>query len=287
MGQPFSWSMVKHRLTVEPSTSFALPPEAPPRFVQAIQRCCARVLALCGNADLIFVGRSPESIYDFLSGVLEGTSWESRCRLLNYSNRYQPLRQLRSSLPHAVQAMRAQLRWFGLDPHQLQARSGVALVDLVYDGSTLGHLTEFLLSWAREEEVDVSAVKRKLRFVGITVQTKTSPKTWRWQQQVPWAQQLQSRVIKNVSIPRPLWCYLGDEQSKVFQSNPPVKWTDASIQLRSRFGVRTSAQQVALYLYKRGRERQQRKEFLKLLAAEPAIRHRWLRTLMLEIRGTL
>src|SRR5262245_58228204 len=282
MGRPFSWSTVKHRLADQPPTSVTPPLEAPPHCVEGIRRCCARVLALSGNAVLIFVGRSPESIYDYLSGVLEGTSWESRCRLLNYSNRYHPLKQLRSSLPDAVRAMRAQLRWFSLDPHQFQTRPAVAFVDLIYGGSTLGHLTEFLLSWAREEGFDLSAIKRKLRFVGITIQTKTSPKTWRWQQQVPWAQQFPSRLIKNVSIPSPLWCYLGNEQPKVFQSNPPTKWTDTSLQLRSRFGVRTSAHQVALYMYQQGRDRRQRKEFVKILAAEPAMRHRWLRTLMLE-----
>jgi hypothetical protein len=285
MGQPFSWSSVKHRLAGQPPTEFDLPPEAPPHFVKGIQRCAARVLALSGNADMIFLGRSPESIYDYLSGVLEGTSWESRCRLLNYSNRNQPLKQLRSSFPAAVKAMRAQLRWFALEPCQFQFRVPAALVDLVYQGSTLGHLTEFLFSWAREEGLDVSVIKRKLRFVGITLQTKTSPKTWRWQQQVPWARQFSSRAIKNVSIPGQLWCYLGNEQSKVFQSNPPAKWTDISVQLRSRFGARTCAQQVALYMYNQGRDRKQRQDFLKLLTAEPAIRYRWLRTLMLEIRG--
>ena len=284
MSRPFSWSIVKDRLPVQLPGNVELPPDAPPGFVMGIQRSCARVLALSGNANLVFVGRSPESLYDYLSGVLEGTSWEARCGLLNYSNRYQPLKQLRSLHPASVKAMREQLRWFGLDPHALQSRGGTAFVDLVYQGSTLGLLTDFLLSWAKEEGLDDSTIKCGLRFVGVTRRTKTSPKTWCWQQQVPWALEFPSRAIKNVSIPESLWCYLGNEQPKVFQSNPPAKWTDSSIQLRSRFGVRTSGQ-VALYLYQQGRDREERKAFVKLLAVEPAMRHRWLRTLASEIRG--
>lgn len=280
MAKPFSWSSVRPRLA-----SLA-PPAASPRFVQGIQTCCAKVLARSGDSDLIFVGRSPESLYDYLSGVLAGTSWETRCRLLNYSNRYQSVAHLQSSIPGAVRAMRAQLRWFDLDPRQFSARRRVAFVDLVSGGSTLGHLTEFMVRWAKDETADADVVLGKLRFVGVTIQTQTSPKTWRWQQHVPWARRFPARAIKNVSVPGPLWCYLGNEQAKVFESNPPEKWTDAAVQLRSRFGVRTAALQTALYLHQQGRDRRQRQAFLKALTAEPAMRHGWLRTLMSEIRQT-
>ena len=41
-------------------------------FPTHLLACCARVVAFSGDSDLIFVGRSPESIFDHLSGLLFG-----------------------------------------------------------------------------------------------------------------------------------------------------------------------------------------------------------------------
>jgi hypothetical protein len=285
MQRPFTWSNVKRETLARLPADFRLPAEAPPNFLAGIQRCCARLLALCGNGDLVFVGRSPESLYDYLSGVLHATSWQDRCWLLSYSNRYTAMGRLLSHRPEAVHAMREQLRWFRLAPDQLRVRGPVTFVDLVSEGSTFGNLVDFLLGWAREEGADLPSIRQKLHFVGITYQQKTSPKTWRWQQQVPWARQFRPSAMKNVSLPGRLWRYLGNEQDKVFRSHSPPRWTDTSAQLRSRFGTRTAAQQVALYLHQQGRDRAQRDRLLRLMAAGPGVRLRWLRELMGEIRG--
>lgn len=45
-----------------------------PGFQEQLLVACARVLALCDNSSLYFVGRSPESIFDHLSGLLFDTS---------------------------------------------------------------------------------------------------------------------------------------------------------------------------------------------------------------------
>ncbi len=39
-------------------------------FFEHILPCCARILSFAGDCDLLFVGRSPESIFDHLSGVV-------------------------------------------------------------------------------------------------------------------------------------------------------------------------------------------------------------------------
>jgi hypothetical protein len=54
-----------------------------PELLLELARCCARVLAFAGDSDLVFVGRSPESLFDLLSGFLEGTSRAGRASLLN------------------------------------------------------------------------------------------------------------------------------------------------------------------------------------------------------------
>src|SRR5688572_1556132 len=56
-------------------------------FVSELMRVCARVIAFCGDGDLVFVGRSPDPLFDFLSGAFAGTTWEGRLRQLPVSLR--------------------------------------------------------------------------------------------------------------------------------------------------------------------------------------------------------
>jgi hypothetical protein len=60
---------------------------APPDlwFLDELVACAARVLALSGDGDLYFVGRSMDSMYDLLTGALRETSWRERLRLPPFS----------------------------------------------------------------------------------------------------------------------------------------------------------------------------------------------------------
>src|SRR6185503_17566898 len=63
--KPFRWDL-SHRshlgrlVAGEPAWSY-------PDFIESLLTCCAKILASGGDSDLIFVGRSPESIFDHLS----------------------------------------------------------------------------------------------------------------------------------------------------------------------------------------------------------------------------
>src|SRR5689334_20786674 len=70
-----------------------------PGFHDHILRCCSRVLAFAGDTDLIFVGRSPESIFDHLSGLLFDTSWFERLELLQFSMRSYDEMEIRRRYP--------------------------------------------------------------------------------------------------------------------------------------------------------------------------------------------
>src|SRR5215510_8083104 len=70
-------------------------------FFDQLLPCCSRVLAFAGDADLIFVGRSPESIFDHLSGLLFETSWFQRLELLQFSMRFYDEGEIRSNYPNA------------------------------------------------------------------------------------------------------------------------------------------------------------------------------------------
>jgi hypothetical protein len=209
MSIPFRWNIAKReqigRLVAgEPAVPYS-------QFMPELRLCAARVLTFASDAELIFIGRSPENFFDYLSGVLAITSWADRCTLVNISLRVNARAGLRRAYPDFVAPGRLLLATYGLSPRQIIERPRpVALIDLVASGETFGHLATVLVDWAKEEQLDISAMKRKLRFIGITRRTKTSPKTWRWQQQVDWTKDFSPRSIKNVSIPSWLWNYWGN-----------------------------------------------------------------------------
>jgi hypothetical protein len=285
MSQPFRWDITKReqlgRLVHGPQA------EPYPGFFEDFQACCSRVVAFCDNADLVFVGRSPESIFDHLSGLLADTSWASRCSLLNISMRFSPA-VIRRYYPGAIYAVRQQFDSLGLSPLQIIARDRpVALVDLIDTGSTLGNITGLLLDWGRELRCDETALKEKLRFIGITARMKTSPKTWRWQQHVEWAKDFRTRRIKSVSVPWILWAFLIEIKPKVAQMNPPWRWGDEALAEPPRDEESLQALRLALQLYGTGCERDTRLDFATRLSAEPAMKHTWFRSLIIELRGVV
>ncbi len=146
-------------------------------FLDHLLPCCSKVIAFADDSDIIFVGRSPESIFDYLSGLLFDSSWFDRLELLHFSMRFKEESEIRKEHPEAVEAMRSYLQQLGLHPEGLATRCRpVAFVDLVATGDTFGRLTTFLYNWAKDVNYDWNAVKRRIRIVGITERTKTSPK---------------------------------------------------------------------------------------------------------------
>jgi hypothetical protein len=187
--------------------------------------------------------------------------------------------------PHAVAAIRDQLAALGLSPGEIagSARPKV-FVDLVYGGSTFGHLLGLLEHWAGDTRVDVAAVRRRIRFLGITVRTKNSPNTWRWYQQVEWARRLPRSSLRSVSIPYGLWTYLGDSQKKVARWHPPARWGAEDASLPPRDEDALQALRLAHRVHERGRA--ERSRFAAELAGQGQLRDPAVRRLILQLRGT-
>lgn len=254
-------------------------------FPDDLLRCCAGVLALAGDSDLIFVGRSPESIFDHLSGLLLDTTWFDRLELLHFSMRFREEAEIRKEHPGAVGAMRSYLRRLGLHPEGIATKGRpAAFIDLVATGDTFGRLISFLRSWAEEVKYDWNGVRRRIRLVGITERTKTSPKTWRWQQHAPWVPLLGRGSVKNVSVPRALWEYMGNYQDKVSRSYTPSRWGDPALSSPSYDDRQLKALRLAAELFELGRVRERREQFASLLVKEPAMKYGWFRTLVQEVR---
>jgi hypothetical protein len=178
---PVRWDIVRRE---QLGSLVDSPPAATPAwFDEELLRCCARVVAFAGDSDLCFVGRSPEPLFDLLSGVMLDTSWAGRLSILNLSLRYS------GGPPDAEEtvAVEPYLRSLGLTPASLAARQrAVAFVDVVDSGGTFDRLVHLLQLLSRSEDVEWKTFASRLRFVGLTSREKASPNTWRWQQHKEW-----------------------------------------------------------------------------------------------------
>ncbi|HEY0151980.1 MAG TPA: hypothetical protein VGB92_08285 [Longimicrobium sp.] len=256
-------------------------------FFIDLRDCGVRVVAAAADGDLVFVGRSPESIFDYLTGVLSGTSWSERLVLLNLSMRHSDVEQLARTDPGAIAAIRDQLASLGLSPGQIAASERPKVfVDLVYGGNTFGHFLGLLEHWAADARVDVAAVRRRIRFLGITSRSKNSPNTWRWYQQVEWARRVPRAALRSVSISYGLWVYLGEYQRKVARWHPPARWGAEDAARPPRDEDALKALRLAHMIHERGRGRVERDRFAAELAAQPQLRDPSVRRLILELRGT-
>jgi len=255
-------------------------------LVDELTRCSAKLVALAGNADLCFVGRSPESVFDYLSGLLLTTSWHDRLSLLHFSFRFGNMNELQGDMPHALSAFQQYLTALQLDPVALMRRPRpVALVDIVATGSTFGNLITLLHAWCHASGSDWHALQHKLRIVGLTQRTKTSPKTWRWHQHAPWVALLAPGTIKNVSIPAALFHYLGEAQTKVSRSYAPPRWGNPDVALPQYDPQTLQALALAVALFDHGQHPAQRAAWTQVLRQQPAMQQVWCRDLVRELRG--
>jgi hypothetical protein len=283
MPNVFRWDITRREqlgrlvLEDEPEPSFAA-------ILTEVRRCCARVVAMAGDARLVFLGRSPENLYDYLTSALAGTSWARRCTLLNISLKGSDC-EWTDLDPATRAAFSEQLRAVNLDPAAIASSDlPIALVDLIYGGETFGKLTALLFAWAATERVDDRALRRRLRIVGITERYDGGPKTGRWRH-LDWARRFRPRALRGVSIPAWFWSRLGDSEQKVSRSNPPACWTDPEMARPPRGLQHVDGLRLALWLHNAGRSSAERDALAAAVANQPAIRHRWCRTLVSELRS--
>ncbi len=273
--EPFRWNLAKReQLGRLVESDPKLPPELP---IQEFAECAAKIVARSEDRRLVFVGRSPESIFDYLSGVFSDTPWSSRLHLLNISNRFRSIESIKNEMPHAFQALRDHFEACHASPSMMVADpAGVSFCDLVSEGGTFEKVFELIYSWSRELAIDRNSLRKKLGFVGVTERRKNSPNTWRWQQHADWVQD--HRVdVTNISISYRLWSYLGDYQPKVTKSNPPATWGTEEILLPPREESHVDALNKAYAIYRHGIS--DKRSFATRLARLDEFKKPWLRQL--------
>jgi hypothetical protein len=242
---------------------------------------CARILALSGNADLYFVGRSLESLFDYLSGLLSDTDWAERLWLLQFSWYGKPI-----ITANELAGLRYYFEHLALDPfHMARRQRPVAFVDVVVSGDTFGNLVTFLRQWAGEVGTDWNAVRRKIRILGLTQRAKSSPKAWRWRQHIAWRELLPRQSIKSIAIPEGLWDYFGNWQEKTTKSYTHARWGSGAAAQPDHSEEHLLALRLAVQCFDWGREKAQRELFARQLSNERAMIYRWFRDLERAVKS--
>jgi len=286
---PFRWNIQKReqlgRLVVDDDGEAEKKARYALSCLDEMRICCAQILSHCRDSALVFVGRSPETLFDYLSGSLEGTDWADRLTLLPMSIRGRSTADIRTEFPPAaLLGMRQVLTAAGLSPRAIiTGKTRHALVDVIYTGETMESICDFLCTWAREEKLDVPALRRNLRIVGLTIRTKTSPKTWRWQQHAPWLRDYPGDCVKNVSVDWSFWDVLGNWSVKATHSYHPGRWGTEDGAHPSRQKEQMWGLYVAWRLYQVGRDIEERRLLGRAMADEVGMKHRWYRHLAAQL----
>jgi diadenosine tetraphosphatase ApaH/serine/threonine PP2A family protein phosphatase len=284
--QPFRWALSRFGGAAEARLGTLAGDDASgePWHLPELTVCTGKVLARAHAADLCFVGRSLDSMYDLLTGALEDSGAPIRLLRLPLSGlhgrfRGRERRRLREHLAAA-----------GLEPYALARRKRpVALADVVDCGGTFDSLHGELAAWIAESREPWPVIRRKLRYVGVTVRGATSPHHWRWQQSpesASWVRTLPAGHVVNVSLPSRIWTWYGDQQPKLHRAFPARRWFDQDATAPWHHEQLPSALRESLALVAAGRTRTVRGGLVRTLAAEPAFADREVRALAGALRGS-
>ncbi|MCR6482669.1 hypothetical protein M8542_07555 [Amycolatopsis sp. OK19-0408] len=270
--RPFRWDLVRPDHL---GSLLEAIPEPDLWFLDELTDCAAKVLARSEDGELHFLGRSVDSVFDLLGGALPDPG---RLHLLPLSTASID-GWLRGRLhPAEVAQLRANLAAHGLEPGSLARGSRpVVFVDVVSTGRTLRQLVDILRDWAADERADWPAIRRRVRIVGLTRRTHTSPNTHRWQQHADWARDL---TIRNVSVESSVFSYLADHQQKLTRSFGRELWAAEDVREPARDHRTRRALAEAVAIVEAGRTPGVRDRLARTMGREPAIADAWLRDLV-------
>lgn len=252
-------------------------------FVQ----CAGKVAARSGGGQLVFVGRSLDSMFDLLSGAFADVGQPRVSRFPVSFARSGEFKNGRWTRPRLTQQERQQgralLASIGAHPRDLaRLVRPLAFVDVVHVGSTFGDVYELVRDWIEDERAPWSVIRKKLRFVGVTSREKTSPNAWRWHQHAPWTAELPSSAVLNVSLDPYAWSYFGNHQTKLHRTYRPKDWT-ADVDGPQRDEKTRDALAEAVGVVRYGRSREGRQALVRAMSSEPALSEVWLRTLITHL----
>lgn len=284
MSTPFRWDISRREQlgALANASQTRLTPE--PDFLDALRQTAAQVVAFFGVSDLAFIGRTPENLFDYLSGMFQDIPNTPDLHLIQFSLRWAGEGGVKAIASDRLEGLFEYFRAEGLSPKALsQSPRRTAFVDFVAYGGTLQNLFALLKLMAERDQVDWNAAQRRLMIVGITTRTKNSPKTWRWQQNQDWLHLIPDTEIKNVSAPGFFTYYIANEQPKLTYSHHPAHWAVARQNPQGPSEAQLQALEHALALFNRGRV--ERAEFAARLSKTDRMKEKAVRDLVLALKG--
>jgi hypothetical protein len=283
--RPFRWDLSKREQLPKISvTDFGV---LWPNFEAQLRACAAQVIAAAGNTNWVFVGRSPEHLFDYLSGIFEGMpNAPSLTQLIvSMSSIRKPAGKTARRVPDAYAALASYFAAERLDPIAIASYGkAVTFIDVVSSGRTFGQLVGCLRMWAKQHKADWNAVQRRLRFVGLVRRGKTSPRTWRWQQHQDWLAEVPGAKVRNVSVAPWVFDWMGSDLVKLTPSHTPDRWTLLQGGGAPRGSEQLAVVQIACRLYDLGRMWKEQLALAATIAKLPDMRDPWLRALVLKLR---
>lgn len=254
-------------------------------FLSSVRYCASRILALSQNSRLVFVGRSLDSVHDYLSAILEDTNWNNRLSRLNISLYGQSIEYIQQKYIKSFRSLKKYFEELEIDPISIKKNKiPTSFVDVVSEGGTYEQIFKLLNNWSTELQNDSLVMNKKIRFIGITLRKKTSPNTWRWQQQTEWTKYLKSSNIKNISMDYCFWTHVANHQPKITKSFTPKMWETEIAKLPIHSEDVIKALNEAHCLYNVGKSKTEKSLFVKELLNKESMKLDWLRNLGLEIK---
>jgi hypothetical protein len=254
-------------------------------FREQLLEVCAEVLARSEGATIVFVGRSPENLYDLLGALLRGVRRAPRLQLLPFSFRTGTLgaaARLARTQGSAVDGLGRHLDELGLGPAEIaQHASGVTFVDCVCWGTTLGNLDEALELLATRRGVDPRAVAARSAYVGLTKES-VGWSHWRSDVESGGARLFEQGRASVVPISAQLWHHLAEHSPKTMDSYVPEQWASPA-QLPALDPRRARAIRLSVELMSFGRSTAVRKAFASKLARRAHKSGSWLGSLIVQI----
>ncbi len=286
MSAPFRWDLSKREQLGGRIADRPMPPAPYAGFFQDLRTVSAKVLATADTADLAFVGRTPENLFDYLSGVFLGVEGAPRLNLLPFSLRWIGPPNGPAGISEAkLRGLFAAFTACGVSCVDIAAADRpLALVDFVASGGTMESLITLWRLEAQRTHTDWAAVQRRLRVIGLRARTKNSPNTWRWQQNQDWLHLVPDMTIKNVSAPPRLVYFLANDQTKVTHAFHPGRWDAEQHGAEPPTSAQLDALAFAAGLFDRGRTRRERQALAGAIARDARMHQAATRALVLALK---
>ena len=243
----------------------------------------AQTLALCRDGELFFIGRSAESVYDFLWGALDRLTWQSRLHLVVISTRnYEGYPALTAQQKKGIQTY---LTHLGLHPKQIiQRKRRTCLVDFVYSGWTIDAFLLLMQEWTKECRLSLADMQSKIECILFQQEGENREDLCNadFVNYYGWGR----RSLHLVTVPHNFWYDATENVKKTLDSYTINDWGDAE-GIRMLHPDNNSGDRNMLFFREYGQSYKGKAELRKaMILQKRAMSYRWFYTILSGLNRT-